>query len=83
VQTSNKETDIARIVAPRSIVDDEDEGESAIPEAYSQDVLNSVKSYRGSSKQEECTARLQHLWMVKFEHEKQPASQNKVRLIIF
>jgi hypothetical protein len=34
VEISNTETDIARIVASRSIVDDEEEGELEIPEAY-------------------------------------------------
>jgi hypothetical protein len=41
VETSNTETDIARIVASRSIVDDEEEGELEIPEAYNEDVKNS------------------------------------------
>jgi hypothetical protein len=45
VETSNTETDIARIVASRSTVDEE-EGELEIPEAYSEDVKNSVKSYQ-------------------------------------
>jgi hypothetical protein len=46
VETSDTETGIARIVASRSIVDDEEEGELEIPEAYSKDVKNSVKSYQ-------------------------------------
>jgi hypothetical protein len=33
VETSNTETDMARIVASRSIVDEEEEGELEIPEA--------------------------------------------------
>jgi hypothetical protein len=46
VETSNTETDIARIVASISIFDDEEEGELEIPEAYNEDVKNSVKSYQ-------------------------------------
>jgi hypothetical protein len=46
VETSNTETDIARIVASRSIVNDEEEGELEIPEAYNENVKNSVKSYQ-------------------------------------
>jgi hypothetical protein len=45
VETSNTETDTARTVASRSIVDDEEEGELEIPEACNEDVKNSVKSY--------------------------------------
>jgi hypothetical protein len=86
VETSNTETDIARIVASRSIVDGE-EGELEIPEAYNQDVKNSVKSYQkalsiqqleGFSKKKECTTSLQHLWMVKYEYEKQLTYQCKI-----
>jgi hypothetical protein len=68
-------------VASRSIVDDEEEDELEIPEAYNQDVKNSVKSYQEVlsiiqqleefSKKKECATSLQHLWMVKFEYEKQ------------
>jgi hypothetical protein len=86
VETSNTETDIARIVASRSTVDEE-EGELEIPEAYKEDVKNSVKSYKEAlsiiqkleefSKKKECTTSLQHLWMVKFEYEKQLTYQCK------
>jgi hypothetical protein len=86
VETSNTETDIARIVASRSTVDEE-EGELEIPEAYNEDVKNSVKSYQEAlsiiqqleefSKKKECTTNLQHLWMVKFEYEKQLTYQCK------
>jgi hypothetical protein len=86
VETSNTETDIARIVASRSTVDEE-EGELEIPEAYNEAVKNSVKSYQEDlsmiqqleefSKKKECTTSLQHLWMVKFEYEKQLTYQCK------
>ena len=80
VETSNNENDIARIVASRSIVDDDDEEDGLeSPESYNQYVKISVKSYQESllmiqqleefSKKEECTARLQHLRMVKCEYE--------------
>jgi hypothetical protein len=46
VETSNTETDIARIVASRSTVDDEEKGEFEIPEIYNQDVKNSVHLIR-------------------------------------
>jgi hypothetical protein len=87
VGTSNTETDIARIVASRSIVNDEEEGELEIPEAYNEDVKNSTKSYMEAlsmiqqleefSKKKECTTGLQHLWMVKYEYEKQLTYQCK------
>jgi hypothetical protein len=88
VETSNTETDIARTVASRSTVDDEEEeGELEIPEAYNQDVRNSVKSYQEApsmiqqleefSKNKECTTSIQHLWMVKYEYEKQLTYQCK------
>jgi hypothetical protein len=58
-------------VASRSTVDEEEEGELEIPEAYNQDVKNSVKSYQEAlsmiqqleefSKKKECTTSLQHL----------------------
>jgi hypothetical protein len=86
VETLNTETDIARTVASRSIVDDE-EGELEIPEAYNEDVKNSVKSYQEAlsmiqqleefSKKKECITSLQHLWMVKFEYEKHVTYQCK------
>jgi hypothetical protein len=86
VETSNTETDIAGIVASRSTVDEE-EGKLEIPEAYNEDVKNSVKSYQEElsmiqqleefSKKTECTTSLQHLWMVKFEYEKQLTYQCK------
>jgi hypothetical protein len=84
VETSNTETDITRIVA--SIVDDE-EGELEIPEAYIEDVKNSVKSYQEAlsmiqqleefSKKKTCTTSLQHVWMVTYEYEKQLTYQCK------
>jgi hypothetical protein len=74
VETSNTETDIARTVASRSTVDDE-EGELGIPEVYNEDVKNSVKSHQKAlsmiqqleefSKKKECTTSLQDLWMVR------------------
>jgi hypothetical protein len=77
---------IARIVASRSIVDDEEEGELEIPEAYNEDVKNSVKFYPENlsmiqqleefSKKKACTTSL-HLWMVKYEYEKQLTYQYK------
>jgi hypothetical protein len=70
VETSNTETDIARIVASRSTVDEE-EGELEIPKAYNEDVKNLVKSYQ------EALSMIQHLWMVKFEYEKQLTYQCK------
>jgi hypothetical protein len=86
VETSNTETDIARIVASRSTVDDE-EGELEIPEAYDEDVKNSVKSYQEAlsiiqqleefSNKKVCTTSLQQLWMVKYEYEKQLTYQCK------
>jgi hypothetical protein len=86
VETSNTETDIARIVASISTVDEE-EGELEIPEASNEDVKNSVKSYQEAlsmiqqleefSKKKECTTSLQHLWMGKFEYEKQLTYQCK------
>jgi hypothetical protein len=58
-----------------------------IPEAYNEDVKNSVKSYQEAlsmiqqleefSKKKECTTSLQHLWMRKFEYEKQLTYQCK------
>jgi hypothetical protein len=88
VETSNTETDIARIVASRSTVDDEEEGELEIGEAYNEDVKNSVKSYQETlsitqqleefSKKRVCTTSLQHLWMVKYEYEKQLTYQCKI-----
>jgi hypothetical protein len=85
VEISNNKTDIARIVASRSIVDEE-EGELEIPEAYSQDV-NSVKSYQEAlwmiqqlekiSKKKECTTSLQLLWMVNCAYEKRLTYENK------
>ena len=78
---------IARTVTSSSIVHDEEEGELEIPEVYSQDVKNSVKSYQEAismiqqleefSKKKECTTSLQHLWMVKYEYEKQLTYQCK------
>jgi hypothetical protein len=72
-------------VASRSTVDEE--GESEIPEAYNEDVKNSVKSYQEAlsmiqqleefSTEKECTTSLQHLWMVMFEYEKQLTYQCK------
>jgi hypothetical protein len=57
------------------------------PEAYNEDVKNSVKSYQDApstiqqleefSKKKECTTSLQHLWMVKYEYEKQLTYQCK------
>jgi hypothetical protein len=86
VETSNTETDIARIVASRSVVAEE-EGELEIPEAYSEDVKNSVKSYQEAlsmiqqleelSKKKECTTSLQNLWIMKSEYEKQLTYQCK------
>jgi hypothetical protein len=86
VETSNTETDIARIVASISTVDGEEEGELQIPEVYSEDVKNLVKSYREAlsmiqkleefSKKKACTTSL-HLWMVKYEYEKQLTYQCK------
>jgi hypothetical protein len=68
--SENNETDIARIVALRLILDDE-AGELEISKAYNQDVKNSVKSYQEAlsmiqqleefSKKKECTTSLQHL----------------------
>jgi hypothetical protein len=87
VETSNTETGIARIVASSSTVDDEEEGKLEIPKAYNEDVKNSVKFYQEtlsiiqqleeSSKKKECTTSLQHLWMVKYEYEKQLTYQRK------
>jgi hypothetical protein len=87
VETSNTETDIARIVASRSIVDEE-ESELKIPEAYTQDIKNSVKPYQEAlsiiqqleefSKKKECTTSLQHLWMVKYEYDNQLTYQCKI-----
>jgi hypothetical protein len=75
-------------VASRSTVDDEEEGELEIPEAYNQDVKNSVKSYQEAhsvilqleefSKKKEYTTSLKHLWMVKYEYEKQLTNQCKI-----
>jgi hypothetical protein len=58
-----------------------------ILEAYNEDVKNSVKPYQEAlsmiqqleefSKKKECTTSLQHLWMVKFEYEKQLTYQCK------
>jgi hypothetical protein len=86
VETSNTETDIARIVASRSIVDAEEGGELQIPEAYNEDVKNLVKSYHEAlpmiqqleefPKKKECTTSL-HLWMVKYDYEKQLTYQCK------
>jgi hypothetical protein len=86
VETSNTETDIAKILASRSTVDEE-EGELEIPEGTNKDVKNSVKSYQEAlsiiqqleefSKKKECTTSLQHLWMVKNEYEKQLTYQCK------
>jgi hypothetical protein len=74
-------------VASRSIADDEEEGELEIPEAYNEDVKNSVTSYQEAvsmiqqleefSKKKECTTSLQYLWMVKYEYEKQLTYQCK------
>jgi hypothetical protein len=71
-------------VASRSTV--EEEGELEIPEAYNEDVENSVKSYQEAlsmiqqleefSKKKECTTSL-YLWMVKYEYEKQLTYQCK------
>jgi hypothetical protein len=90
VETSNTETDIARIVASRSTVDEEEEGELEIPEACNEDVKNSLKSYQEAlsmiqqleefSKKKEGTTSLKHLWMVKFEYEKQLTYQCKTVL---
>jgi hypothetical protein len=73
-------------VASRSTVDEE-EGELEIPEAYNEDVKNSVESYQEAlsmiqpleefSKKKEGTTSLQHLWMVKYEYEKQLPYQCK------
>jgi hypothetical protein len=72
-------------VASRSIADGE-EGALEIPEAYNQDVNNSVRSYQEAlsliqqleefSKKKECTTSLQYLWMVKYKYEKQLTCQN-------
>jgi hypothetical protein len=81
-------------VASRSTVDDE-ESELEIPEAYNEDVKNSIKSYLEApsmiqqleefSKNKKCTTSLQHLWMVKYEYETQMTYQCKTvrTLIIF
>jgi hypothetical protein len=45
IKSSNNEMNIARTVASRAIVDDEEGGELEIPEVYNQDVKNSVKFY--------------------------------------
>jgi hypothetical protein len=75
-------------VASRTIVDDEKGGELEIPEAYNRDVKNSVKSYQETLsiiqqleeflKKKEYTTSLQHLWMVKYEYEKQLTYQCKI-----
>jgi hypothetical protein len=86
VETSNTETDIARTVASRSTLDEE-EGELEIPEAYNENVKNSVKSYQETlsmiqqleefSKKKVRTSSLQYLWMVMYEYEKQLTYQCK------
>jgi hypothetical protein len=73
-------------VASRSIVDDEEEGESEIPEVYSEDLKNSVKSYREAlsmiqkleefSKKKACTTSL-YRWNEKYKYEKQLTYQCK------
>jgi hypothetical protein len=78
-------------VASRTTADYE-EGALEIPAAYSQDVKNSAKSYQESlsmiqqleefSKKKECTTSLRHLWMVKYEYEKQLTYKKTVQITI-
>jgi hypothetical protein len=66
-------------VASRSTVDEE-EGELEIPEnwvKYYQKALSIIQQLEEFSKKKECTTSLQHLWMVKFEYEKQLTYQYK------
>jgi hypothetical protein len=74
VETSNTETDIARMVTSRSVVDDE-EGELEI-KSY-QEALSIIQQLEEFSKKKECTTSLQHLWVVKYEYEKQLTYQCK------